>query len=46
MHGGAGMMSTEQTQPYTISQLLSEDVSIKSLYTKEIMLGEDHRSEH
>lgn len=26
MHGGAGMMSTEQTQPYTISQLLSEDV--------------------
>ena len=26
MHGGAGIMSTKQTQPYTILQLLSEDV--------------------
>ena len=27
MHGGAAIMSTEQTQPYTISQLLSENVN-------------------
>lgn len=26
MHGGAGIMSTEQSKPYTILQLLSEDI--------------------